>query len=148
MKTKLLLLFLLISTSIFAQNATGTQPKMALSKYFELFQGNKNISYFEVSGEMFKMMSEANGPSNEFKENIRKLTSLKVIKSNNDEDSEGGYYFFLDRVDLKDFTLLMKSSQPNKKVSFYKKENKNSENEYLLVSTKMTIFLRGSKSIG
>lgn len=147
MKTKLLFLFLAISLLGFSQTGQKT-----ISQTFQLME-EQNVSYFEVTKDMFKMLSESRGASPEYKEYISKLSSLKMVQATGENKREAGqqlYKLFNSNANLKDYSRLMTKSEPNGKLSFYKKDGK-SENEFLLVSTEMIIYITGTinlKSIG
>lgn len=142
MKTKITFLLLLISTTIFAQNG-----QFSVTELLKAMNTKPNTSHFEVSGEMFKMMAEAEGANAEFKENIGKLTYLKVIRSNSSEKTTELYDSFMREVNLKDYTMLMTTNEANRKMAFYKKEDKNLEKEFLLVSNNIIIYLTGTIDI-
>jgi cell shape-determining protein MreC len=147
MKTRLLFLFLTISLFGFSQTGQKT-----VSQTFDLI-ASQNVSYFEVTKDMFKMLADSKNTSPEYKEYISKLSGLKMARTvgeNRNETGKGLYQLFNSNANLKDYSRLMTKSEPRGKLSFYKKENK-SENEFLLVSTDMIIYVTGTidlKSIG
>ncbi|SHJ05140.1 protein of unknown function [Tangfeifania diversioriginum] len=148
MKIKVVILLLLTSLTCFSQNGNRTIDEI----YTQLSQ-HENASYFEVTKEMFKMLSEAKETSPEFKDYISKLHNLKLIKVTGDNRQSLGnefYHAFILQVNLKDYSILMTKKEGQDRLSFYKKEGKN-ENEYLLISTNMTIYIAGTinlKSLG
>lgn len=141
MKIKFVFLLLLIHLSGFSQNGHKT-----IDETFTQLSQHDNAGYFEVSKEMFKMLSEAKEASPEFKDYISKLHKLKLIKATGDNrHSLGNEFFhtFLLQTNLKDYSILMTKKEGQGRLSFYKKEGKN-ENEFLLVSTDMTIYITGT----
>lgn len=149
MKTKFIIL-LLLSVSLFSTAQTGTKT---IDETIEGIAGLEGVNYFEVSQEMFKMLSERENINPQFNEYISKLHQLKVIqgeKADRKQIGEAMYKEFFARVSLKDYTKLMSKKEGNSSLAFYKKENKN-ENEFLLVSSEMIVYIRGTldlKSIG
>ncbi len=142
MKTRFTLLFLLLSTVLFAQNG-----QKSISGAFDFIKDQEYAYYFEVSKEMFKMMTDAEGITPQYKDYMSKLSSLKMVRSNrNSPQGNDLYDIFMDNVNLKDFSMLMTSTQPGRKISFYKKTN-NSENQFLLVSNTTVIYITGTIDI-
>lgn len=139
MKTKLLLLFLTISLFSFAQNGDKSIDKTM----DEII--TPNDSYFEVTRDMFKMLSESKEANPEFTEYIKKLHSLKMIEPGLVSDNHGIVLVnkFLENANLQRFSLLMTRKERNDIMSFYKKEGK-SENEFLLLSSEMIIYITGT----
>lgn len=145
MKTKLIIIFLIISSFGFSQNGSKT-----IDETFKTLNSHEEISYFEVTQEMFKMLSESKQTSAEFKEYVSKLHKLKIIQSPNSELRKEFYNVFLQQTNLKEYSRLMTKKEGDGQLSFYKKEGKN-ENEFLLISTDMVIYVTGTidlKSIG
>jgi len=149
MKTKLILILLSLSLFSVAQNGTKT-----IDESFEVFSKLEGISYFEVTKDMFSMLSESNGIHQELKDYMSKLHQLKMIQATSgehrDEIRQASYTKFMENVNLKGYSRLMTRKERNSILSFYKKENKN-ENEFLLVSSDMIIYITGTldmKSIG
>ena len=145
MKTKLIIIFLIISSFGFSQNGSKT-----IDETFKTLNSHEEISYFEVTQEMFKMLSESKQTSAEFKEYVPKLHKLKIIQSPNSELRKEFYNVFLQQTNLKEYSRLMTKKEGDGQLSFYKKEGKN-ENEFLLISTDMVIYVTGTidlKSIG
>ena len=148
MKTSIAILFLFISVMGLAQNGNKT-----IDETLNLLSKNENSAYFEVTREMFKMLSESKEASPEFKEYISKLHKLKLIQAsgeNRQNLSKEFYNDFLLQTNLKGYSRLMTKKEGNGQLSFYKREWKN-ENEFLLVSTDMIIYVTGTidlKSIG
>lgn len=146
MKTKLILIFFFISSIVFSQNGHKT-----IDETFQTLNKHENSSYFEVTKEMFKMLSESNHSSPEFKEYVAKLHKLKLLQASGDPKLSIEFYkVFLQHTNLKEYSRLMTKKEGNGLLSFYKKENKN-ENEFLLISTEMVIYVTGTidlKSIG
>ena len=148
MKAKLVLMLLTISAISIAQNSEKT-----IDSALQSFSRLDYVSYFEVTHDMFKMLSESKEASPEFKEYIGKLHSLKLVEANGENRREQGiqlYRTFLEKTNLKDYSRLMTKKDGDEQLSFYKKESK-SENEFLMVSTEMIIYITGTidlKSIG
>ncbi|QIA07508.1 DUF4252 domain-containing protein [Draconibacterium halophilum] len=141
MKTKFILFFLLISFCSLAQNGSKS-----IDQAFKLIDSREDISYFEVTKDMFKMLSESRDMSPEFKDYISKLHQLKMIQpggNNHRELGEELYNIVMDNANLKDYTRLMTQRDQHSKISFYKKDGKN-ENEFLLVSNNMIIYITGT----
>ena len=141
MKTKLVLFFLTISLFSFAQRGEKT-----ITNTMQEFSRLDYTSYFEVTNEMFKMLSESKDASPEFKEYISKLHTLSLIQPNGDNRKEHGiglFNSFLAQTNLKDYSRLMTKKENGSSLSFYKKEGK-SENEFLLLSTEMIIYITGT----
>jgi hypothetical protein len=134
----------------FAQVAKTTKEQ-SIDDAFKLLKTQKGVSYFDVSKEMFQMLSESKNANPEFKEYVKKLTGMKMVRvSSRDKIKIDIYSVFIDMTNLKGFSRLMTSENPTKKISFYQKKSKN-ENEYLLVQTNTIIYVTGTidlKSIG
>lgn len=149
MKTKFIIL-LLLSVSLFSTAQTGTKT---IDETIDGIAELEGVNYFEVSQEMFKMLSEQENINPQFKEYISNLHQLKMIQgsgANHRQIGKAMYKEFSARVNLKDYTRLMSRKEGNSSLAFYKKENKN-ENEFLLVSSEMIIYITGTldlKSIG
>lgn len=148
MKTSITILFLLISVIGQSQNGNKT-----IDETLDLLSKNENSAYFEVTREMFKMLSESKEASPEFKVYISQLHKLKLLQASgkDQQDLRNEFYkAFLQQTNLKGYSRLMTKKEGNGQLSFYKREWKN-ENEYLLVSTDMIIYVTGTidlKSIG
>lgn len=141
MKTKFILFFLLISLCGLAQNGNKS-----IDQAFKLIDSREDASYFEVTKDMFKMLSESKDASPEFKEYISKLHQLKMIQPGAEKRRELGEEFYniiMANVNLKDYTRLMTQRDQRSKISFYKKEA-NNKNEFLLVSNTMIIYITGT----
>ncbi len=141
MKTKLIVLVLLIiSATAFAQNGEKT-----IDSAFELLKAQKDISYFEVTGEMFKMLSETKETTDEFKDYMRQLTGMKMVRNYNRHDNGAPdiYKLFMQNTNLKGFSRLMTSETSTRKISFYQKKSK-AGNEYLLVQSSAVIYITGT----
>ena len=133
---------MMLSTSIFAQNGQKSIDE-ALNSMRDL----DYTYYFEVSNEMFKMMSEAEGVDAQYKAYLSKLSSLKMVRAKNTTDKEKELYgIFMAEVNLKDYSMLMTSTEPNRKISFYKR-TKNAVNQFLLVSNTNIIYITGTIDI-
>ena len=148
MKTNVLIFILLIiSGVVFAQDG-----QESIDDVLDLLKNQENVAYFDVSKEMFQMLSESKNASSEFKEYVSKLTGLKMVKLSNRQDKSNLHIYktFMQRTNLKDFTRLMTSESSSKKVSFYQKKSSKG-NEYILVQTNAVIYITGTielKSIG
>lgn len=149
MKTKFIILILLtISLFTSAQNGSKT-----IDETIENLSKLEGISYFEVSKEMFAMLSESENMEPELKSYMSKLHQLKMIQgsgTNKRQIGQAAFQKFSTEVNLKDYSRLMTRKETNSSLSFYKKESKN-ENEFLLLSTEMIIYITGTldlKSIG
>lgn len=141
MKTKLILFFLLTSFYSFSQNGNNT-----INKTFQTLTKQDNAAYFEVTREMFKMLSDSKGINPEYKDYISKLHSLQLVQAsgeNRQELSREFYNTFVQQTNLKGYSRLMTKKEGNGQLSFYKKES-NTENEFLLVSTDMIIYITGT----
>ena len=120
MKTQfLIILFLIVGEVSFAQK--GGQ---SIDQVFELLKAQQNISYFEVTGEMFKMLSETKEAPTEFKEYVSKLSGMEMVRTSNSRDKTKVdiYKLFMSNANLKDFSRLMTSESPRKKITFFSKE--------------------------
>ena len=139
MKTELVIFFLTISLFSFGQNGQKTINETM----DEII--TPNDSYFEVTRDMFKMLSESKETSPEFTNYIKKLHSLKMIEPGRVSANHGIVLVdkFLENANLQSFTLLMTRKEKNDIMSFYKKEGK-SENEFLLLSSEMIIYITGT----
>lgn len=148
MKTKLILFLLSLSLFSVAQNGTKT-----IDETFDSFCKLEGISYFEVTKDMFSMLSESNKIDPQLKDYMSKLHQLKMIQARGNHQQEikqAAYTKFMEAVSLKSYSRLMTRKEGDSTLSFYKKENKN-ENEFLLVSSDMIIYITGTldmKSIG
>ncbi|HYQ59203.1 MAG TPA: DUF4252 domain-containing protein [Draconibacterium sp.] len=141
MKTKFILFFLLISFSSLAQNGSKN-----IDQAFKLIDSSEDASYFEVTKDMFKMLSESREMGQELKEYISQLHQLKMIQPGGENRMQLGeefYNIFMENANLKDYTRLMTQRDQRSKISFYKKDGKD-ENEFLLVSNSMIIYITGT----
>ena len=137
----------IISGVVFAQDG-----QESIDDVLNLLKGQENVAYFDVSKEMFQMLSESRNASSEFKEYVSKLTSLKMVKLTIHQSKSKVHIYktFMQMVNLKDFSRLMTSESSAKRVSFYQKKNQK-VNEYLLVQSNAVIYITGTidlKSIG
>ena len=140
MKTKLIIIFVFISSFTLAQNGTKT-----IESTLNTLGKNEHASYFEVTKEMFKMLSESKNANPQFKAYVSKLHQLKLLQARGENKNEMGIHFytaFLQQTNLKDYSRLLTKKEGNDMLSFFKKEGK-SENEFLLVSTDMIIYITG-----
>jgi len=148
MKTRFILFLLTLSLFGAAQNGAKT-----ISETFDTFSKLEGISYFEVTKDMFSMLAQSNNIDPQLKDYMGKLHQLKMIQGrgeNQREIKQAAYTKFMETVNLKGYSRLMTRKEPNSTLSFYKKESKE-ENEFLLVSTDMIIYISGTldmKSIG
>jgi len=103
------------------------------------------MAYFEVTSEMFQMLSQSPEVSPEFKDYISKLSKLRMVQTRSNLDTQKFklYEAFLLNANLKEFSSLMISEEPNNKFRFYKRKNTKSENEFLLVSSESVILIVG-----
>ncbi|MDX8341235.1 DUF4252 domain-containing protein [Draconibacterium sp. IB214405] len=141
MRTKFILFFLFISVCSLAQDGNKS-----IDQAFKQIDSREGVSYFEVTKDMFKMLSESREISPEFKEYISKLHQLKMIQPGGAHRTELGeelYKTFMENANLKDYTRLMTQRDERSKISFYKKDG-NNENEFLLVSNNMIIYITGT----
>lgn len=144
MKTKLVLIFVLISQLGIAQ--VGYQSIDERFRFVMNYQGLQT-SYFEVNSEMFHSLAESKEVDPEIKAYLRKLSTLKVAQS----DSGKLYSNFKTNCDLRKYERLMMKKDEDGLMSFYKRERKGQPNEFLLISDKMVIYISGQidlKSIG
>ena len=149
MKTKfIILLFLSISLFSTAQNRNKT-----INETIDMLNKMEGVSYFEVTKDMFRMLSESPNINAQLKDYMSKLQQLKMIQASGEhqqEISKALFLKFMENTNLKEYSLLVTKKESNSRLSFYKKEAK-SENEFLLVSTEMIIYITGTidlKSIG
>uniref|UniRef100_UPI0032172D13 DUF4252 domain-containing protein n=1 Tax=uncultured Draconibacterium sp. TaxID=1573823 RepID=UPI0032172D13 len=141
MKTKFIIFFMLVSLCTLAQNGNKS-----IDEAFKLIDNHENASYFEVTKDMFQMLSETRDISPDFKEYISKLHKLKMIQPTGEKKRELGVEFYkiiLANTNLDGYTRLMTQKDQHSRLSFYKKEGKNG-NEFLLVSTNMIIYITGT----
>ncbi len=141
MKTQfLIILFLITGEMSFAQK--GGQ---SIDQVFELLRAQQNISYFEVTGEMFKMLSETKEAPVEFKEYVSKLSGMEMVRTSNSRDKTKVdiYKLFMSNVNLKDFSRLMTSESPSQRITFFQKKS-GKINEYLLVQSDAIIYITGT----
>ena len=133
MKTKLVLILILISQLSFAQRYTVHDRLFFLLNYY------KSATYFEVNSEMFKTLAEADNVDVDFKKYVSKLSSLKMVQSKSDKL----YQTFKTNCDLRKYERLMMKKDEDGRMSFYKRERKGHPNEFLLISDKMVIYIAG-----
>ena len=146
MKTKVIFLFLL-SLSLFSAGQNGN---LSIEKAIDEVI-TPSDSYFEVTKDMFEMLSESKGASPEYVNYIKQLHKLKMIQPGNSKGhGEIIVNNFLENANLQGYTRLMTRRDNHEILHFYKKENK-AENEFLLVSSNMIIYITGTldlKTIG
>ncbi|WP_346854665.1 DUF4252 domain-containing protein [uncultured Draconibacterium sp.] len=141
MKTKFIIFFMFVSFIALAQNGNKN-----IDQALKLIDNRENASYFEVTKDMFQMLSDTRDISPEFKEYISKLHKLKMIQPTGEKQRELGEEFYkiiLANTNLSEYTRLMTQRDQHSKLSFYKKEGKN-ENEFLLLSNNMIIYITGT----
>jgi hypothetical protein len=148
MKTKLVIILIFFSLFVLAQNGSKT-----IKSTFSTISKYEHVSYFEVTSEMFKMLSESKNASPEFKAYVSKLHQLKLVKAGGGKPITVGnnlYEAFMAQTDLRTYDRLMTKKEGKNQLSFYKREI-NTKNEFLLISTEMIIYITGTielKSIG
>lgn len=141
MKTRFILFFLLISFCSLAQDGNKN-----IDQAFKLFDNREDASYFEVTKDMFKMLSESREIGPEYKEYLNQLHQLKMIQPGGENRMQLGeefYNLFMQQTNLRDYTRLMTQRDQRSKISFYKKDGKD-ENEFLLISNSMIIYITGT----
>lgn len=145
MKNRLLLLitFIGIGLSSFAQNSNKS-----ITDAFKSVKAQNNVSYFEVNKEMFVSLSESEA-SPEFISYVKQLHEIKMIEARRKEDGSKDdlYDEFLNAISLNEFVRLMTSEEVNEKISFYRKKNKNDVYEYILVSSRSIVYIKGTLSM-
>ncbi len=143
MRTTLFLLLFCIIASLSSGAQNGNQ---SIEQSFQSFKKMTDVSFFEVSDEMFKMLAEAKTTPPELKEYYRQLSCLRMIEFQGPRDAERQslYEPFLSQTNLKDFSRLMVSERSDDKISFLRNKGKSGENEFLLVSNKAVIYVLGS----
>ncbi len=142
MKIKLFLLLLLISTLSIAQNG-----QRSIDQSIDALKSDKELGFFEVSKEMFQMLSESEVTTPELKSYYKELSKLKMLTNNSRRDSESTldlYTDFLGQTNLKGFVRLMVSERSGNNLSFYKKRGSNDENQFLLISNRSVIYICGT----
>ena len=142
MRIKFVLLFLFLSLGIFAQNG-----KKTVYESLESLSRMDYVSYFEVTREMFQMLSEVKEANPEYKDYVSKLATLKMVQS----QDQSLYAQFMVNTNLKSWSRLITKKEPDSRLSFYKREKEGFVNEFLLVSDEMIIIITGNinlKSIG
>jgi hypothetical protein len=142
MRTSIIVILLLMNCF------TGiSQDKLnTLNQTFQKLNTLENITYFEVTKNMFESLTKAYGEEQQVKDYISKLHNIKLIQPTGDDKAETGktiYNTLMLQTDLNDFTLLMTNNDKNSKLSFFKKEDK-AKNEYILVSTNMVMYVSGT----
>lgn len=141
MRTKFILFFLFISFCSLAQDGSKN-----IDQAFKLIDNREDASYFEVTKDMFKMLAESREIGPEYKEYLSQLHQLKMIQpggGNRMQLGEEFYNIFMENANLKDYTRLMTQRDQRSKISFYKKDGKD-ENEFLLISNSMIIYITGT----
>lgn len=140
MKTLITSIYLFVSIIGFAQNGQKT-----VDETIDFLRNQSNMAYFEVTSEMFQMLSQSPEVSPEFKNYISKLSTLRMVQTRSNPDIQKFklYEAFLLNANLKEFSNLMISEEPNNKFSFYKRKNTKSDNEFLLVSSESVILIEG-----
>lgn len=146
MKAKLILFLLSLSLFSAAQNGN-----LSIDKSLEKIT-TPDDSYFEVTKDMFAMLSESKNASPEFINYIKQLHKLKMVQPARTNNDRGDILVstFLENTNLQGYTRLMTRQDRHEVLHFYKKEGK-SENEFLLLSSDMIIYITGTldlKSIG
>lgn len=147
MKTKVIIIILILSS---LSGFTQTNSKKTLSQTFKSHRADNNVTYFEVTEKMFDSLTKSYSEESEVKKYISKLHSVKMIQATGEKQNEKAkilYSNFIRYTNLDDFTLLMTNNNGNEKMSFFKKESKG-ENEFLLVSTNMVMYVSGTLDIG
>ncbi len=140
MKFKLVFLFLFLGIIVSAQNG-----QKSIKNTFDLLKKQDHVSYFDVSKEMFQMLSETENMSSELKEYLSKINELKMVESTRRVDQEyvNIYDEFLTNADLKGFIRLMTSESQHEKITYFRKKNDDKTNEFLLVSSNTAIYVAG-----
>jgi len=143
MKTKLLLILLIAGFTVSAQKGTRT-----IDATFDFIRTMHYVSYFEVTKDMFQSISESKNLKPDLKEYITKISKLVMIEAQKDKDNKKPdlYLIFLNSANLKGFSRLMTSEEPNERFTYFKKKNDNG-NEFLLISTNTVIYLAGTIDI-
>ena len=142
MKIKLITFFLFLGTLSFAQSGARS-----IDQTIDSLKGEQDIAFFEVSKEMFQMLSESELTPPELKTYYKQLSKIKMLTNNSRHDDSSAidlYNDFLGQTNLKNFVRLMVSEQSGNNLSFYKKKDSHSENQFLLVSNRSVIYICGS----
>lgn len=141
MKIKLIFILGLFSIVSFAQVV-----EKSIDQTFNAFRADENISFFEVSSEMFKMLAEAENTPQELRDYYKKLDNLKMIEVRRNEQAQkvSMYKSFLLGTNLGSFRKLLVSEGKNENMMFLKGKTKSGLNEFLLVSDETIIYVAGT----
>ena len=143
MKIKFIFLLLFVTTFSFGQNGSKS-----IDETIDILKKQQGASFFEVSKEMFEMLSKAENTPPQLKKYYSQLTKIKMLEEhshgNNQNSTDDLYGNFLEHVNLKNFARLMVSESAGEKFAFYKKQGSGAENQFLLVSNTSVIYVVGS----
>lgn len=140
MKIKLIIIGLLLWSSSFAQKG-----KKSIDATFKAYKSIDNVTFLEVSDEMFCMLAEADHTPPELRAYYKQLDSLKMLELRGQQGDpvQSLYQKFLADTDLEGFSRLMVAESAGDNMSFLKNKSGSNKNEFLLVSDNAVIYVAG-----
>jgi len=155
MKKAILILMAFLPLVLTAQ---VEQEKIDLSTLMKQFSSDSYYSAFEVEEEMFKAFCELEQADSMAIAIFQKIKSVKMAevqttsepkkKRENSTIRDTDFYdTVVDNLDLSGYNQLLKSSNNNSIALLLKKEHGPADNEFLLITEKMLIDIRGDIKI-
>lgn len=139
------LAILLLVLSSFVANAQLTNTQKVLMKYAD----NSELSYIEVSDELFKMISKKKELDEQFKYYTNNLSFLIMVESSGSSKQPNIDLFkeATNKIELSKYKRLTLNVERGKKYAYYKRKDKNDVMEYLFISNKSIVYLQGTLTI-
>jgi len=124
----LILFFALVLIIAKSQNS-------AVDKLFDKYSGKEGYTSILISKYMFSMFSDVNPENKEFNDLVSKLTSIKILVSDSDQNNVGVNFYKEIMKDLpsNDYKELMVVKEKNQEVKFLVKDVNGSIVELLLI---------------
>lgn len=162
MKKLLFILLAFLPLALTAQVKTTGVPlnegKIGLPELLNQYSEDNRFSFFEVSEDMFKAFCELENADSASIALFKKIKSVKMLERQFTQDeqeqmdtneSESGtidpdfYSEITGQLDITGYNQLLKSRNNHSMALFLKKEFGPGDNEFLLITNKMVIDIRG-----
>jgi len=156
MKKSFYILMALLPFSLFGQD--GSSQKTGISVLISSVADDPRFRSFEVSEDMFKAFCELEYADSSTTALFKRIKSVKMLeyqytdselkkmekKSDDERTVDPWFYDYITGdLDVSGYTLLLKSRSKSSIALLLKKENGPADSEFLLVTDKMVIDIRG-----
>jgi hypothetical protein len=162
MKKSILILMaflpLLLNAQVAATGAVQADGKIGLSELLNQYADDERFSFFEVSEDMFKAFCELEYADSTSIALFKKIKSVKMLElqrtPEEQEQMESGdpepeplnpdfYNEIIGQLDINGYNQLLKSRNAHAVALFLKKEHGPGDNEFLLITNRLVIDIRG-----